>query len=100
MKTLTTLICIILIGFASNYSDNPTDKQKANTQSIVTDLDSSHCPNCRDTGCIYFQINNEVIQAGGDGTDGEIREAAERIFILRGITDSGTIKNVLAEYYL
>ena len=100
MKTTIYIVATALIFcFAGNCSDNPEE-----TASIPTVQNKAHnediCPQCSDTSCIYYQIESEIIASGGDGTDQQIKDAAQRVFILRGITDSATIKNVLSNYYL
>ena len=94
--TLTVCAFIISLCFAGNFSDNPEDKPLAPLHKETVKI----CPKCEDTSCIYYQIETEIISAGGDGTDQQILDAAQRVFILRGITDSVQIKNVLSNYYL
>ena len=101
MKTLLTVLAVIItLCFADSLSDNPEVNKPVPAFKKSADVDSTLCPNCSDTGCIYYQIETEIVNAGGDGTDSEIKAAAERVFILRGITDRATIKNVLSNYYL
>ena len=97
MKTTITITALILsLCFAGNCSDNPEETASNTNVQETTKI----CPNCEDTSCIYYQIESEIIAAGGDGTDQQIKDAAQRVFILREITDSLTIKNVLSNYYL
>lgn len=100
-QTLLVLALFIAIGFANNFSDNPEEQIKPQIRHETSvGIDSTKCPNCGDSGCIYVQIEEEIARAGGDGTDQQIYDAANRVFILRNITDSATIKNVLSNYYL
>ena len=100
-QTLSVLVLFIAIGFASNYSDNPEEQiQPQIRHETSLGIDSTKCPNCGDSACIYVQIEEEIVAAGGDGTDQEISDAAQRVFILRGITDTTEQKIVLANYYL
>ena len=96
MKTLYVAIAFILIGFASSYSDNPEE----NPQPKVINCTKTTCPKCGEKTCIYNQIEEEIVAAGGDGTDQQIYDAASKVFILRNITDSATIKLILSNYYL
>jgi len=93
MKQILLVSAIIIsFCFADSFSDNP----EANPSAKVTQ-ETSICPDCGEDSCIYKQINEEV---QGEGTDQEIYNAATRVFILRDITDSATIKLILSNYYL
>lgn len=83
-KVLTITVLILLFGLAENCSDNPDTNKKV-------------CPDCLEVGCIYQDINDNVI---GEGTDSEIMEAVQKVTKQRGITDTATINNILANYYL
>lgn len=90
MKKILSIIALALaFTLADNFSDNPENNPVADPV--------EHCSKCEDTGCIYEQINAEVI---GEGSDTDIHNAVSKVVQLRGITDSVTIKNILAEYYL
>ena len=100
-QTLLVLALFIAIGFANNYSDNPEEQiQPQIRHETHLGVDSIKCPDCGDSNCIYVQIEEEIVRAGGDGTDQQIKDAAEKVFILRGITDTTQKQIVLSNYYL
>ena len=99
-QTFAVIAVILALTFADNLSDNPEVNPATKQPQSTVKIDTTLCPNCGDTTCIYVQIEEEIKNAGGDGTDTEIQEAAQRVFILRNITDSATMQNVLANYYL
>lgn len=96
MKTLYVALAFIIIGLANNFSDNPEE----NPAPKVEECKDINCPKCEQKNCIYNQIEEEIVAAGGDGTDQEIYDAASKVFILRNITDSATMKLILSNYYL
>lgn len=95
-KIIYISLTILSIGFASTCSDNPQEI----TAPKVEDCKSIDCPKCGNKNCIYEQIEEEMENAGAEGTDKEIYDAASRVFILRNITDSPTMKLILSNYYL
>jgi hypothetical protein len=54
------------------------------------------CPDCSESNCIYQEINNTV----KCDTDECIQDAVIKVCIRRNVTDSATIKNILANFYL
>ena len=96
MKTLYVALAFILIGLTNNFSDNPEE----NFSPKVEECKGINCPKCEQKNCIYNQIEEEILSAGGDGTDQQINDAASKVFILRSITDSATMKIILSNYYL
>lgn len=96
MKTLYVALAFIFIGLANNFSDNPEE----NPAQKVEQCNKPTCPKCDTDNCIYDQIEEEISNAGGDGTDQQIYDAASKVFILRNITDSPTMKLILSNYYL
>lgn len=55
------------------------------------------CPDCLEWGCIYEDIDTAI---EGEGTDTDIYNAVMYVIKERGITDTATIKLLLANYYL
>ena len=88
--TQKLLFCVLLVAgcLADNFSGNPANHPKTETHNV--------CPDCGEEHCIYQDINNNV--EGESDTD--IYNAVDKICRQRGITDSATIKLILANYYL
>jgi hypothetical protein len=82
MKLLSTLASILILS--------------AIITATYTACNIDTCPDCSESNCIYQEINQEA----KEGTDSDIINAVNKVCIRRNVTDSATIKNILANYYL
>lgn len=82
MKTLTRLAALLILA--------------ATLTALYTACSASICPDCSESNCIYQEINNAV----KCDSDNCIQDAVYQVCRSRNITDSSTIKNILANYYL